>query len=191
MPAREERFRARLAAADPGAVAAAVEDLLKTRVADGGRVEYGPTTVTSCFPTLDRPGHDPIWPYAIVPSSAKGGGRIEGVFQYLITPRWPPTLRSRGLRPMRSVGGELFQPCDDLRGVGHLEDLPADLGSAARQACRCRPGAAPRAGLGGPTSGAHTRPAPLASTWRAMSWWSEATGSITRCRPWPMCVEAR
>lgn len=43
--------------------------------------------MTSCFPMFDRPGDAPIWPCAIVPSSAKGGGRIEIVFQYLLDRR--------------------------------------------------------------------------------------------------------
>ena len=80
---REQRFEAQLTEANPGAVVAAVNALLADWAADGGRFEYGAATVTSCFPVLDRSENGSIWPCAIVPSSAKGGGRIEVVFQYL------------------------------------------------------------------------------------------------------------
>ena len=81
---REQRFRAQLAEANPPAVNAAVNALLADWAADGGRFEYGAASGTSCFPMLDRPGEASVWPCAIVPSSAKGGGRIEVVFQYLL-----------------------------------------------------------------------------------------------------------
>ena len=86
-PDREKRFQTLLAEANPGAVTAAVKTLLADWAADGGRFEYGAASVTSCLPMLDRPGDAAIWPCAIVPSSAKGGGRIEIVFQYLLDRR--------------------------------------------------------------------------------------------------------
>jgi alkylated DNA nucleotide flippase Atl1 len=84
---REQRFRAQLAETNPPAVIAAVDALLADWATDGGRFEYGAASVTSCFPMLDRPGEASLWPCAIVPSSAKGGGRIEVVFQYLLDRR--------------------------------------------------------------------------------------------------------
>ncbi|MEY9935421.1 alkylated DNA nucleotide flippase Atl1 [Catenulispora sp. GP43] len=84
---REVRFQKQLIEANPGAVVAAVNALLADWSDDGGRFEYGAASVTSCFPMLDRPREASVWPCAIVPSSAKGGGRIEVVFQYLLDRR--------------------------------------------------------------------------------------------------------
>jgi len=84
---REIRFRKQLAEANSDAVTAAVTALLDDWAADGGRFEYGAASVTSCFPMLDRPGESSVWPCAVVPSTAKGGGRIEVVFQYLLDRR--------------------------------------------------------------------------------------------------------
>jgi alkylated DNA nucleotide flippase Atl1 len=81
---REQRFQTQLIEANPGVIAAAVNALLADWAAANGRFEYGAASVTSCFPMLDRLGNASIWPCAIVPSSAKGGGRIEVVFQYLL-----------------------------------------------------------------------------------------------------------
>lgn len=84
---RAQRFRSQLAEANSPAVVAAVDSLAAGWVGDGGWLAYGPASVTSCFPMLDRPGDESIWPCAIVPSSARGTGRIEVVFQYLLNRR--------------------------------------------------------------------------------------------------------
>lgn len=81
---REARFYSQLTAANTAAVVAAVRALLADWAADGGRLEYGAASITSCFPMLDRVGAGPVWPCALVPSQAQGGGRIEVVFQYLL-----------------------------------------------------------------------------------------------------------
>jgi alkylated DNA nucleotide flippase Atl1 len=81
---REERFGVQLAEANPPAVVAAIKQVLETWTKGGGYLVCGAATVTSCFPLLDRSGRKSIWPCVIVPATARGGGRIEVVFQYLL-----------------------------------------------------------------------------------------------------------